>query len=262
MLRVAWKWLWPARAAVNRWLAEWSNLTFRGVRWAAAKRYLRGDGIEIGALHEPLRLPRGARVRYVDRMNVADLRRQYPELQKLPLVHVDIVDDGERLTRVADASQDFLIANHFLEHCEDPIGTLKQFVRVVRPGGILYLAVPDKRFTFDAPRTITPLSHLWDDHHGGAAGSRRGHFEDVVRAGERLATEAELRAATDRLLALDYSIHFHVWTQHEIVELIVDLQRRLPIEIELVQKNGHEVLLVLRRLERGFVCDTAIRHAA
>src|SRR5438309_632310 len=55
-------------------------------RDAIAAIFLRGDGIEIGALHQPLPVPASARVKYVDRMTVADLRRQYEELAAEPLV--------------------------------------------------------------------------------------------------------------------------------------------------------------------------------
>jgi ferredoxin len=36
-------------------------------------------------------------------------------------VEVDVVDDGERLESFADASLDFVVSSHFLEHCQDPI---------------------------------------------------------------------------------------------------------------------------------------------
>jgi hypothetical protein len=45
-----------------------------------AAAYLRGEGLEVGALHLPLKLPAEARARYVDRMTVEELRRHYPEL--------------------------------------------------------------------------------------------------------------------------------------------------------------------------------------
>ncbi len=76
---------------------------FRGLdREAIAAHYLRGEGIEIGALHNPLRLPRAAHVRYVDRMSREDLRKHYPELSRRDLVPVDIIDDGERLSTLQD----------------------------------------------------------------------------------------------------------------------------------------------------------------
>ena len=109
-----------------------------------ASVYLRGSGLEIGALHHPLPVPRSACVSYVDRMTVAELRKQYPDLPSNELVEPDLIDNGETLSKVPAVSQDFVIANHFLEHCQDPIGTLENFFRVLKLGGILYLTVPDK----------------------------------------------------------------------------------------------------------------------
>src|SRR5687768_2567592 len=74
----------------------------------AARAYLRGKGLEIGALHNPLQVPAAARVTYVDRFPEPVLRRHYPELAGQRFVAVGLVDDGERLPKVADASQDFV----------------------------------------------------------------------------------------------------------------------------------------------------------
>lgn len=49
-------------------------------REAIASRYLMGEGIEIGALHMPLRVPVTARVKYLDRLPLEGLRGHYPEL--------------------------------------------------------------------------------------------------------------------------------------------------------------------------------------
>jgi predicted SAM-dependent methyltransferase len=181
-------------------------------------------------------------------MAVPELERQYPELRGEPLVAVDIVDDGERLTCLPDASQDFVIANHFLEHCQDPLGALENMFRVLRPGGVLYLAVPDKRFTFDSARSVTSLEHLLEDHRGGPEQSRRQHFEEWARLVDRV-DEREVTAHAARLLEADYSIHFHVWRQSDVFDLLQLAQREigLAFEIELATRNGHENLFVLRK---------------
>lgn len=107
-------------------------------RTELASRFLSGEGLEIGGLHGPLEVPEHARVRYVDRLPVEELRRHYPELDDNELVRVDVIDDGERLTTIPDESQDFIVANGFLEHCEDPIGTIATHLRKVKPGGVLF----------------------------------------------------------------------------------------------------------------------------
>lgn len=217
-------------------------------REAIASRYLHGDGIEIGALHNPLPVPSSARVRYLDRMAVPELERQYPELRGEALVDVDIIDDGERLTSLPDASQDFVIANHFLEHCQDPLGAVGSMFRVLRPGGVLYLAVPDRRFTFDADRPVTPLDHVLEDHRAGPERSRREHFEEWARLVDKV-EDGDVEQHVSRLLDEDYSIHFHVWEQADVFDLL-QLARReaaLEFDVELATRNGHENLFVLRK---------------
>jgi SAM-dependent methyltransferase len=196
----------------------------------------------------PLPVPPVARVKYVDRMTVDDLRRHYPELSAYPLVDVDIVDDGERLSAIADASVDFVIANHFVEHTEDPIGTLSQHVRVLRPGGVLYLAVPDKRRTFDIDREITSIEHLLRDHDDGPGWSRGAHYLDWARLVDRVPEET-LHARARELDESGYSIHFHVWDPEAFLVFLDHCRRSLglPFTVEASEEVGGELIAVLRK---------------
>jgi predicted SAM-dependent methyltransferase len=213
-----------------------------------ANRYLSGEGIEIGALHNPLPLPQSARVRYVDRLPVSGLRAHYPELEHEALVQVDILDDGERLATIADSSLDFVVANHFLEHTQDPVRTLLNAFRVLRPGGVLYLAVPDKRYTFDRDRAVTPLDHLLRDFHEGPQVSRRDHFQEWARLVVRV-PEDEVGRRAEQLMQQDYSIHYHVWTRREMLDLLTAVRERfdLDFDVELIERIKHEVVFVLRK---------------
>ena len=216
------------------------------IRGHYAEPFIKGDGIEIGPLSIPLPLPQGAHVRYVDRLNTDDLRKMYPNAGNL--LPIDIVDDGERLESFAPASVDFVIANHFLEHCQDPILTIANMIRVLRKGGVLFMAVPDKRFTFDADRPITPFEHLVFDHENGPDGSRDGHYEEWVRLTKKIQGEEEIRKQKAELMQMKYSIHFHVWTQTEIVDFFVRLKRELgfTFEILLIAQNEAETIVILR----------------
>jgi hypothetical protein len=74
------------------------------------------------------------------------------------------------------------------------------------------------------------------------------HFEEWARLVDKY-PEDEVAARAEVLTALNYSIHFHVWTQVEFLELLVYCQNKLsfPIEVELVQENGMEFIVVLRK---------------
>jgi hypothetical protein len=220
-----------------------------------AARFISGEGIEIGPLHQPLAVPEGATVRFLDRMSVEDLRREYPELADWDLVDVDIIDDGEKLETVALSSQDFIIANHFLEHSEDPVGTIETHLSRLKPGGILFYAIPDKRYTFDFRRTPTSLDHHARDHAEGPEGSRRAHYEEWSRLvdedGDGSATP-ELDDWARRAEELDeagYSIHMHVWSQADFLMLILHCRERFDeaFDIEVAARRDIEFVVVLRK---------------
>jgi SAM-dependent methyltransferase len=209
-----------------------------------ADRSISGSGIEIGPLQAPLQVPPGTSVKYVDVLPAEQLRLAFPELEGI--VDIDVIDNGERLEKFADGSQQFVIANHVLEHCEDPIGAMKNFFRVLRKGGILYMAIPDKRYTFDRDRRLTPLGHLVTDHEAGPDASLREHYRDwcanVVKS-----DPAVVEQQADDLVKGRPNIHFHVWTQAELFELMAYLHRNVGFELEEFAANELECIFVLRK---------------
>jgi hypothetical protein len=46
---------------------------------------------------------------------------------------------------------------------------------------------------------------------------------------------------------MKYSIHFHVWSAAELLELVQALQRMVRFELELFLRNGIESLIILRK---------------
>jgi predicted SAM-dependent methyltransferase len=218
-------------------------------RESIARMYLRGKGIEIGALHNPLPLPKSTKIKYVDRMSLPDLRKQYPELVANELVDVDIIDDGEHLFNIRDSSQNFVIANHFLEHCQNPISAIRNMLRVLKKGGVVYLSIPDKRYSFDADRPATPLGHFLKDYQEGPEWSKKQHFEEWTRYIDKIKDNAEVEERISHLMKLDYSIHYHTWTQAEMLEFMLTLKQKLHFnfELELMLKNMGEVIFILRK---------------
>jgi SAM-dependent methyltransferase len=215
----------------------------------AAAVYLKGSGIEIGALNLPLRVPARAHVRYVDYLPAKALAEHWRERigAEDPMVIPDVVDDGERLEKFRDRSLDFVIANHFIEHTQDPLGTLASHLRVLRPGGVVFMAVPDKRKTFDVLRPVTPLEHLVRDHTEGPQVSREAHYVEWAALVERVPSD-EVHPQASRLMDEGLSIHFHTWTPDSYLRMLLHCQDTgMPIEIELVQQNEVEFLTVLRK---------------
>jgi SAM-dependent methyltransferase len=92
-----------------------------------ATHYFVGDGIDVGSGWDPL----------------SRFSRLFTSIHSV--VGFDISDgDAQYLSKYPDDCFDFLHSSHCLEHLRDPFEGLKNWVRVVKPGGYLILLVPDE----------------------------------------------------------------------------------------------------------------------
>lgn len=201
-------------------------------------RYLLGNGVELGPGHHPfpLTLP-GSSVEYVDRWEPSENEALFPELGDspgFPKPHHVANLDIDRLAILGDAEQDFVIASHVLEHVAEPIGLLGEIHRVLRPGGVLLILLPDRRRTFDRDRAPTSLAHLVAEFDAGVTEVDDEHIREF------LAAESGLRLAdvdaNEELLELHRrrSIHVHCWTDEEFLPVLAYCVRRLDHRWELV----------------------------
>jgi len=84
----------------------------------------------------------------------------FPPMWSLSGVDRDIFPDNTVLP-FPDSSQLTVHASHVLEHCEDPLGTIREWFRVLKPDGHLIITVPHK-FLFE--KKMLPPSNFDSDH--------------------------------------------------------------------------------------------------
>jgi len=218
-----------------------------------AANYIVGNGIEIGALDAPFPINKeDARVSYVDRFPKAELLRHYPELTDRAsfIREPDIVDDGEKLLSLADNSQDFVIASHFLEHCENPLATLANHCRILKPGGRLLLAVPNTAnpLSWDHQRARTDFDHLVRDDVEGPEVSRAEHYYEWVTFAGKMTGDTAV-AEIKHLMQMNYSIHFHCWEQqsfHDFVDRAI-IYKKLDLRVVANYDNAYEIGVMLEK---------------
>lgn len=152
-----------------------------------------GIGLEIGPLHSPVAPKReGFRVEILDHTTTKGLRAKYrddPHVDTDAIEAVDFVSDGRPLRDVVGAERryDWIIASHVIEHLPDPIGFLNDCELLLRPGGRLVLAVPDRRKCFDVFRPASTLGALLEAHAEQRRRHPPGTLFDSVAYSARLA---------------------------------------------------------------------------
>jgi O-methyltransferase len=121
-------------------------------------RYFSGEGVDIGAGPDPL-------THYIELFPLVTAVRPW-----------DIKDgDAELMASCPDDQFDFVHSSHCLEHMRNPDVALKNWFRILKPGGHLVVIVPDEdmyeqgvfpsTFNLDHKRTFTVFkTSSWSNH--------------------------------------------------------------------------------------------------
>lgn len=124
-----------------------------------------GFGLEIGPSHSPI-FPKaeGFNVEILDYANRDALIAKYQALGVDPskIEAVDYVSDGAPLHAVVPrrGEYDFIFSSHAIEHVTDFVGYLVSCQMLLKPGGVIALAVPDKRYTFDVLQQVSTTGQV------------------------------------------------------------------------------------------------------
>ena len=235
---------------IRRGLDFWRGGTRNRNQYAA--RYLRGKGLEVGALHNPQNVARDAEVQYVDRLSFEQCTARFPNLDPTHIVRPSIIDDGFVLQTVDDASEDFVIANHVLEHSLNPLQVLCHWARVLRRAGVLFVTVPIGEACFDRGRAPTPLDHFIEDYRLCAEGQterfkqrNREHYLEWVRISEPaiagkggseppMPSDQQLVERAELMLDHEVEIHFHTFSVDSFKRLLdyfcAELDHRMRVK--------------------------------
>jgi SAM-dependent methyltransferase len=250
-------------------------------------------GLEIGPLAAPKIHKSEGNVLYVDHMDAAGLRSKYatnPVMKNCldQIVDIDYVMDGTLELHEAvgdDAPFDYVMASHLIEHIPDPVSWLFDIAKILVPGGVLSLIIPDKRFTFDINRRTTEISDLVDAYlrvlrkpsfrqaydfisheitdfvDPAVVWAGRADFAGVVRSDVPDPDVAALQLCRTIGSSNDYvDIHCSVFTPASFLELFEKLVRLGLIDFEVAhfvptKSNKLEFHVSLRRM------DTALDRA-
>lgn len=90
------------------------------------------------------------------------------------------IREAVELWGIADESYDFILSSHSLEHTANPLKALKEWLRVLKPGGYLVLVLPDKDYTFDSGRSYTTMDHLLKDYTADTGEDDTTHFSEML----------------------------------------------------------------------------------
>ncbi len=127
----------------------------------------RMQGLEIGPLMTPLVSKADGPIIYVDHADTETLRKKYdgdPGVETACIVPVDRVWGVQSLQECLGqgCKVDYVINSHVIEHVPDVVTWLAEIGEVLKPGGCLRMAIPDRRYMFDILRAESTLADALD----------------------------------------------------------------------------------------------------
>ena len=111
---------------------------------------------------------------------------------------------------VPDASQDYVISSHVIEHCADPIGVFLEWRRVLKPGGVAFMIFPKRdALPDDRSRPISEVSEIVTAHLEAGRSAR----PDETHGGDQghvfvytLSTMLDVILYANRRFGLDWKV--------------------------------------------------------
>ncbi|MEO7634578.1 MAG: methyltransferase domain-containing protein [Sphingomicrobium sp.] len=208
------------------------------------RQYCLGHGIEIGAGPNP----------YCSPSNTVFLDRSTSNAHGT--ASADIVADCAQVP-LPDASFDFVFSSHCLEHVQNTILTLNEWLRLLRPGGSLFLILPHADRTLDRHRARTTLDHHIRDFETLGDEPDRSHFAEMESGWRQLDDLGEWEALHRKIWKADFwdwdfrltndNFHFHVWTQDEMIRILHYLGLEILTVEERVRERGDSFIVIARK---------------
>ena len=140
------------------------------------------SGLEIGPYDRPIVHKKHGPVKYLDYYSADELRAK-SGAGRVPeeVVDLDYVIQGKRIGEVVTEKFDYVVASHVIEHVPNMIDWLNELSGVLVDGGRIFLAVPDKRYTFDIARPLTTTGQIIQNYKSGKTRPSYGDVFDVHR---------------------------------------------------------------------------------
>lgn len=157
--------------------------------------------------------------------------------------------EASDLATIPSGKYDFLVASHCLEHCSNTLKTVKEWLRVVKKGGVLLIIVPDKRYTFDQNRPITTFKHLLDDLENEVDETDMAHLEEILELHD---LNRDLAAGTkEQFINRSLANHENRCLHHHVFdfELLRKIYKHNQVKIidTSFERPNHQIILGIKQ---------------
>ena len=209
-----------------------------------AHYFCKGAGLEIGALCYPYLFNKDCKLKYADIFENSKLRNILDDIPSENLYHKKLVEldyilkpPKFFLEDIEDNKFDFVYSSHVIEHTPNPIAAINEQLRIVNKNGIVYAVLPNKRYTYDRLRKVTPAKDLIKKFENQIFDHTVEEALDVVENSDthklyELHKEDALGYAREIIKKKEGIHHFHTFDETNTIEILIYLAKKCEANIE------------------------------
>lgn len=222
-----------------------------------ANKYLCGlNGIEIGgAKHNSFKLND---IKNCDKIGAyTNIDFNIEQSDKWGPCHTDVnlIANGDDLP-FKNNTLDYVVSSHMIEHSFDPIKTVNEWLRVIKPGGYIFMIIPHKERTLDINRNITTVDELIKRHNGTLNITNYGIKDvkmiDNKKVGKALESEIQFilnKKNIENLSIIKEDDHHHwsVWDTKAFLDLAKTNKWNVVDYRDVDDKAGNGFTIVIKK---------------
>ncbi|CAF1044101.1 unnamed protein product [Adineta ricciae] len=154
------------------------------------------------------------------------------------------VRDAVDLKGIPSEFYDFVLASHVLEHIANPFKALLEWIRILKPNGVLLIILPLKTVTFDHKRDVVRLEHLIEDYQKQTTEADLSHLDEILRLHDlgidQAAGNLEAFKARSMKNLENRGLHQHVYDQELLYYMFMCLN--LDVKLQKIWDNNNLII--------------------
>jgi SAM-dependent methyltransferase len=202
-----------------------------------------GTGVEIGPGPKPqIRPSARTAVKYVEQATPDQWQKLYGMDSK---VAVDeslwdhyVVGNADKIPANPE-SLDFIFSSHVVEHLANPLGHMKYWNTLLKPGGIVAAIIPDREGCKDFVFPASSLEELVNEYQQGGMEVQLCHYQ-------RWAKHRAPAASAESILTSGRSIHAHFYTPQSMNYILSAMYKQIGFrKFRVISNPNHKDFFVL-----------------
>lgn len=168
---------------------------------------------------------------------------------------VNVLASGDDLP-FKDGVFDYVFSSHVIEHFFDPIRAIKEWHRVIRDGGYVFLVIPHRERTYDKNREHSHVEELMERHQKAIShrdyvrrttDERARHESASDKGHHRLVRHNDVPAGWERFEVPDHEHHWSVWDTGTFLDLCRHNNWKLEEYKDIDGYTGNDFTIILRK---------------